>query len=189
MARLVVFNSVSLDGYFTGKDGDISWMMAPDEELDALAAANLGPGGMMVFGRVTYEMMASYWPTVQAMEDDPLVAEWMNARPKVVFSKTLDGVTWNNTTLVKGELAATVRELKQKTQGDIMVFGSGTLVAQLTDARLIDEYQFILRPVAIGEGRTMFEGITQPLNLKLTELQRFRSGIVHLRYEPAPLLT
>ena len=70
-----------------------------------------------------------------------------------------------------------------------MVFGSGTLVAQLTDARLIDEYQFILRPVAIGEGRTMFEGITQPLNLKLTELQRFRSGIVHLRYEPAPLLT
>jgi dihydrofolate reductase len=187
MARLVVFNSVSLDGFFTGKDGDISWMMAPDEELDALAESNLGPGGMMVFGRITYEMMASYWPTAQALQDDPLVAQWMNARPKVVFSRTLDGVSWENSTLVKGELAATVRELKQRTGGDIMLFGSGSLVAQLTDAGLIDEYQFVLRPIAIGEGRTMFEGITEPLSLKLIDSQIFRSGIVVLRYEPVLL--
>jgi dihydrofolate reductase len=184
MARLVVFNSVTLDGYFTDQNGEIGWAFAPDEELDALAEQNLGPAGMMVFGRITYEMMASYWPTPQAAETDPLVAEWMNDRPKFVFSRTLDGVSWNNSTLVTGDLVAAVQELKQATGGDIMIFGSGTIVAQLAEAGLIDEYQFVLRPVALGAGRTMFEGLKKPLSLRLTTTRTLRSGIVLLVYTP-----
>jgi dihydrofolate reductase len=107
MRRLTVFNNVTLDGYFTGVNGDLSWVdnYKQDAEWNAFVGDNAKGGGTMLFGRVTYEMMSSYWPTPLAMKNDPVVAEHINNLPKVVFSKTLDKATWNNTKLVKGDIA------------------------------------------------------------------------------------
>ncbi len=106
MKKLVVFNNVTLDGYFTDRNGDMSWAHKDDPEWNAFAADNAKGGGTLLFGRITYEMMASWWPTPQAMKSMPAVAERMNHLPKVVFSRTLDKASWNNTKLVKKDIAA-----------------------------------------------------------------------------------
>src|SRR6185369_77378 len=108
----------------------------------------------LMFGRVTYEMMESYWPTPQAYKNDPVVAEGMNQMQKIVFSKTLDEVSWKNTKLVKRGLAAEVRKLKKEPGKDIVIMGSGTIVSQLTKEALIDSYQLVEIPVVLGKGRT-----------------------------------
>src|SRR5215208_4219424 len=112
--RLMVFNSVTLDGYFTDKNGDMSWAHKNDPEWNEFTAENAKGEGTLLFGRITYELMASWWPTPNAINAFPEVAKRMNSAPKVVFSRTLDKPTWNNTTLVKGDLAAEVRKLKKE---------------------------------------------------------------------------
>lgn len=185
MRKLVVFNNVSLDGYFAGKDGDISWFKAHlDPEFNAFVVDNAISGGVLLFGRITYEMMASYWPTPDAIKKDPLVAEQMNELPKVVFSRTLDRASWNNTTLMKGDLAAEVRKMKKEPGKDMAILGSGRIVSQLAAVGLLDEYQIVLNPIVLGQGRTMFDGIKQPLALKLTKTRTFNHGIILLCYAP-----
>jgi dihydrofolate reductase len=187
MRKLVAFNNVTLDGYFTGADGDMSWAHGGerDAEFDAFVADNAKGGGMLVFGRVTYAMMAGYWPTPVAAERDPVVAERMNGLPKVVFSRTLDTASWSNTRLVKSDLAAAVRELKSEAGPDMAILGSGSIVAQLAQARLIDAYQVVVNPVVLGKGRTMFDGLDERLDLKLAKSRTFPKGKVFLSYEPA----
>ncbi len=187
MRTLRVFNSVTLDGYFAGPDGDISWAHegSDDAEFKAFVADNARAGGLLLFGRVTYELMASYWPTLDAIKTDPVVAERMNGLPKVVFSRTLARASWNNTTLVKGDLAGRVRELKGAPGEDMAILGSGSIVSQLTRARLIDEYQVVVNPVVLGKGKTMFDGIDEKLGLKLRRARTFGNGKVLLCYEPA----
>src|SRR5271169_5231997 len=138
MRRLIVFNQVSLDGYFVDGNGDMSWAHKQDAEWNAFVAENASGGGELVFGRITYEMMASFWPTPHAIQNMPIVAEGMNQAPKVVFSRTLDKATWNNTKLVKGDIAAEVRRMKKepgKHRGahaqHMAIFGSGSIVSQL----------------------------------------------------------
>ena len=114
MRRLMVFNHVTLDGYFTDPKGDMSWAHKQDAEWDAFVAQNAKGGGVLVFGRITYEMMAGFWPTPMALKSFPAVAERMKSLPKVVFSRTLDKASWNNTKLVKGDIAAEVRRMKQE---------------------------------------------------------------------------
>jgi dihydrofolate reductase len=186
MRRLMVFNQVTLDGYFAGPNGDLSWAhSAPDDaEWNAFVEENATAGGVLVFGRITYEMMASYWPTPDAIKSDPVVAKGMNSLPKVVFSRTLAKVSWNNTKLVRGELAAEVRKMKQEPGKDMVILGSGTIVSQLAQEGLIDEYQIIVNPVVLGKGRTMFDGIKNKLALKLTETRTFGNGNVLLSSEP-----
>jgi dihydrofolate reductase len=186
MRRVVVFNQVTLDGYFAGVDGDISWFKGGDgdPEWDAFVEDNAQGGGVLLFGRITYELMASYWPTPMASRDDPVVAERMNHLPKVVFSRTLDKVSWDNTKLVKSDLTAQVRRMKRESGPDMVILGSGSIVSQLTEEGLIDEYQIVVNPVVLGEGRTMFEGVTERLILKLTKTRTFRNGNVLLCYEP-----
>ncbi len=187
MGSLVVFNSISLDGYFVDAHGDMRWAHndALDEEWDEFVAGNASGGGLLVFGRITYELMASYWPTPAAMETDPVVAERMNNRPKLVFSKTLGEAPWNRTRLVSGDLAGEIRTQKSEPGNDMAILGSGSIVAQLTQEHLIDEYQVVVVPVVLGAGRTMFEGIREKLSVELTETRDFANGNVFLRYEPA----
>jgi dihydrofolate reductase len=184
MQRLGVFNMISLDGYFAGVDGDISWFKdAPrDPEWDAFIAGNAGGGGALLFGRVTYEMMAEFWTTPFAAEALPVVAEAMNSLPKVVFSRTLETASWNNTRLVKGDIAAEVRKMKNETGPGMMILGSGSIVSQLAQARLIDDYQVVVFPVVLGRGKTMFEGVKENLSLKLTSTRSFGNGNVLLSY-------
>jgi dihydrofolate reductase len=186
MRSLIVFNSISLDGYFTDRKGQMNWAYnpIPDPEWDAFVAGNASGGGMLVFGRVTYELMAGYWPTPPAVRNNPIVAERMNNLPKVVFSRTLKEAAWTNTRLVKDGLAEEIRALKNDSGPGMAILGSGSIVSQLARERLIDEYQFVVTPFALGGGRTMFEGIPSPLGLKLTATRVFSNGNVVLIYKP-----
>ena len=184
MRKLVVFNQVTLDGYFTDTNGDMGWAHKNDAEWNAFVADNAKGGGELLFGRITYELMKSYWPTPAAIKDDPVVAEQMNNLPKVVFSRTLDKASWSNTKLVKRDPASEIRKMKQESGKDMVIFGSGTIVSQLAQERLIDEYQIVVVPVVIGKGRTMFDGIKEKLTLKPTKTRTFGNGNVLMCYEP-----
>ena len=186
MRKLIVFNSVTLDGYFTDAKGDMSWAHGnQDKEWTDFVSGNAQGDSAMIFGRVTYQMMAGWWPSEQAKQAMPAVAEKMNQAPKVVFSKTLERATWNNTTLVKDDPVATVRKLKQEAGPALIIFGSGTIVAQLTAAGLVDEFQIVLVPIVLGKGRTMFDGIPTRPKLKLIRSRTFTNGNVFLCYQPA----
>ena len=184
MRKLVAFNNTTLDGYFTDPNGDISWAHtgADDADYRQFIADNAKGGDTLVLGRITYELMASYWPTPPASKNDPAVAEGMNKLTKIVFSRTLNEASWNNTKLVKGDPATEIRELKQAPSGHMTILGSGSIVSQLAQAGLIDEYQLMVNPVVLGEGRTMFEGIREKLNLKLTNTRAFANGKVLMSY-------
>jgi dihydrofolate reductase len=188
MARLVVFNNVTLDGYFSDKNGGMSWAHreTQDAEFNAFVAENSKSDGALLFGRITYELMASYWPTPQASKNDPVVAEGMNRLLKFVFSRTLGKVSWSNTKLLKGDLGTEVRRLKQESRENIAILGSGSLVAQLAPQGLIDEFQVMVNPVILGAGRTMFDGMKEKLALKLIKTRAFGNGNVLLCYAPAP---
>jgi dihydrofolate reductase len=184
MRKLIVFNFVTLDGYFEGpKKGDISWHRHGAEE-NAYAAEGLKSGSTLLFGRVTYEMMASYWPTPAAIKNDPIVAAGMNKADKIVFSRTLKKAEWNNTRLVKDNIVEEVRKMKRMPGKDMTVLGSGSIVTQLAEQGLIDEYQIMVDPVVIGDGTPIFKGIKHKLDLKLTRTRTFQSGVVLLCYQP-----
>jgi dihydrofolate reductase len=185
MRRVHVFNNISLDGFFTDAKGDMSWAHKQDDEWNAFASGNASGQGELLFGRVTYEMMAAFWPTPEAAQMLPEVAAGMNAMRKTVFSRTLDTVTWKNTTLVKGDLVTEVDRLKRQSGPDMVILGSGTIVSQLTQARLIDEYQVVLNPVVVGQGRTLFETVEGRVSLRLTKTRVFTNGNVVLWYEPS----
>ena len=185
MRKVHVFDNVSLDGFFTDAKNDMSWAHKRDEEWNAFASDNARGQAGLLFGRVTYEMMAAFWQTPQAAQMLPDVAAGMNAMRKIVFSRTLDAVTWQNTTLAKGDLVAEVTRLKQQPGSDLVILGSGSLVSQLTQARLIDEYQIVVNPIVLGRGRTLFETVEGKAPLRLTRTRAFRNGNVVLWYEPA----
>jgi dihydrofolate reductase len=128
--------------------------------------------------------MASYWPTPLAKQNMPAVAEGMNRMPKTVFSRTLDKVTWNNTKLLKGDLATEVRKLKNEPGPDIVILGSGSIVSQLAQEGLIDEFQIVVNPIILGKGRTMFDGVKETVTLKLVKSRVFGNGNVVQDYEP-----
>jgi dihydrofolate reductase len=185
MRKLLVFNNITLDGYFTDSNDDMSWAHKnADEEWNKFTSENASGGGVLLFGRKTYDLMASFWPTPHAQQMMPEVAEGMNNLPKVVFSRTMDNATWNNTKLVRENMVEEVRRMKSEPGRDMVIMGSGTIVSQLTQARLIDEYQFIVHPLILGSGRTLFEGVTDQLRLKRINSRTFGNGNVLLTYVP-----
>jgi dihydrofolate reductase len=184
MAKLIVFDHISLDGYFVDGNGDMSWAHTDDPEWHAFVAANASSEGSLLFGRVTYELMVRFWPTPAALEAMPDVANRMNALPKVVASRTLEQVIWQNTRLIKGDLVNEVGKIKGEAEHDITILGSGSIVAQLAQAGLIDAYQIVVNPLVLGKGRTLFEGMNTALSLTLTETRTFQNGNVWLHYVP-----
>jgi len=183
MRRLLVFNNITLDGYFTDTNNDMSWAHKnADEEWNKFTSENASQGGLLLFGRKTYDLMVSFWPTKQAYEMMPTVAEGMNNLPKVVFSRTMEKATWNNTRLVKDNMVEEVRRMKSEPGDNMVIMGSGTIVSQLTQEHLIDEYQFVVHPLVLGSGRTLFEGVKDQLPLKLINSRAFGNGNVLLSY-------
>ena len=185
MRKLSVFNQVSLDGYFCDAHSSMSWAHKQDPEWLAFVSENARSGGVLLFGRITYDMMAGYWPTPIALQAAPVVAERMNHLPKVVFSNTLGTATWNNTKVMKGDIGAEVEQMKREPGPNMVIMGSGTIVAQLTEAGVIDEYQVVVNPLVLGTGRTMFEGLKSPVTLALRRTRSFGNGNVVLWYERA----
>lgn len=175
---------VSVDGFFAGPNGEIDWHTV-DEEFNDYAIELINSIDTMLFGRVTYEGMASYWPTPEVIADDPIVANRMNTTTKVVFSKTLDKAGWENTTLVKGDAGEEVARLKHLPGKEMVIYGSGRLVSSLTQAGLVDEFQLIVSPIVLGSGVSLFKDLNEQVGLRLTGCKTFRSGNVLLRYEPA----
>ena len=186
MRRLSMFNNVSLDGFFTDREGTTRWAheRKPDEEWTAFSSKNASGGGALLFGRITYGEMESFWPTPQAQKMMPVVAKRMNEMQKFVFSRTLNKVTWSNTTVLKGDPVTEVRKLKKEPGPDLTIMGSGSLVSPLAAAGLIDEYKFVVNPLGLGKGRTLFEGVQTQVNLKLISTRSFKNGNVYLVYEP-----
>jgi len=182
MRRLTAFEQVSLDGFFVDAKGDMSWAHKQDPEWNEFAAGNAKGGGTLLFGRVTYEMMASFWPTEAARQRMPEVAEGMNTLPKVVFSRTLRETPWKNTRLVKGDMVAEVRKMKSEPGRGMVILGSGSVVSQLTEAALIDELQIVVNPIVLGRGRTLFETVKKSVPLKRVDTRVFGNGNVVLSY-------
>jgi len=185
MPQLIVFDHITLDGYFAGPNGDINFLRQrfKDDEFHSFAVENINAAGALLFGRVTYEVMVSYWPTAGAIQEEPEIAERMNSLPKFVLSRTLSCSSWNNTQFLNGDIASEVRKIKQSPGKRIAILGSGSIVAQLVPLGLIDEYEIVVNPVAIGRGRTLFENIVDQLTLRLTKSRTFRNGNVLLCYE------
>ncbi|MGE0354054.1 MAG: dihydrofolate reductase family protein [Gemmatimonadales bacterium] len=195
---IVVFDRVTVDGYFSDPNGGLDWAV-PDAELDAEGASRTGGTGAMLFGRRTYEMFAGFWPG--ALDESGTaanphaagersagmraIAQWLTRTPKYVFTRTLQQAGWANTHLLHRLDPTEIRAMKQKTGGGIIIFGSGSIVTQLTEFGLIDEYHLVVNPVLLGGGRSLVSGLPHRVSLKLLEAKPYASGNVMLRYAKA----
>ena len=178
---------VTLDGFFEGPNKELDWHIV-DEEFNEYAIDLLSNVDAILFGRVTYQLMADYWPAAatnpSTSKSDLEIADKMNNLPKIVFSKTLQEVEWNNSRLVKENIAEEISKMKQQPGKDMVIFGSGSIVSTFMQHGLIDEYRIIVNPVVLGNGKPLFKGINDKHNLKLLKTRVFSSGIVILFYEP-----
>jgi len=180
MRRLIMWNLVSLDGFFEGaKSWDLGWHESVwGDELERLSIDQLKSADMLLFGRVTYEGMAGYWSSAKGE-----IVDRMNNIRKVVFSRTLEKASWNNTKLVKGNTAEEVAKLKEQNGKDLFIFGSANLSSTLMRHHLIDEYRLCLAPIVLGAGTPLFKGSPETMKLKLIEARPLKSGGVILRYD------
>jgi dihydrofolate reductase len=182
MRTLNAFNFITLNGYFKGPQEDTSWHVhgGPESEYGINA---LKSGSTLVFGRTTYDMMSGYWPSPEALRNMPDMAKGMNAAEKIVFSGTLKKADWNNTTIIKGNIIEEMTRMKQGAGPDMTILGSGSIISQFAEAGLIDTYQIMVDPIALGDGTPMFKGITKPLQLELVNTRTFKSGVILLSYQ------
>ena len=183
MRNLFAFNMMTLDGYFEGPNGDIDWHNAANEEFNDFAIEQMGSVDTLVFGRKTFQMMASYWPSETAIQSDPIVADLMNRLSKIVFSRTLEMVEWNNTRLIRDDAVQEIRKLKMEQGKDLAIFGSANLISSLMDE--IDEHRVMINPVLLGQGTPLFRNTGEKVPLKLVDSRTFDSGNVLLTYQPA----
>ena len=188
MRKVILSNAVTLDGFFAGPNKELDWHIV-DEEFNQYAIDLLSKVDALLFGRVTYQLMADYWPAAATNPSTPKsdleIADKMNNLPKIVFSKTLQEVKWNNSRLVKENIAEEISKMKQQPGKDMVIFGSGSIVSTFMQHGLIDEYRIIVNPVVLGNGKPLFKGINDKQNLKLLKTRVFGSGVVILFYEPA----
>jgi dihydrofolate reductase len=187
MRKLIASVFVTLDGFMVGPNEDISWVTDNfSEDMGKYAGDLQNSMGAILLGRVTYQIMANFWPTA-TNETDP-GAEKMNTVPKVVFSKTLDKVEWgkwDNARLVKENVVEEISKMKQASGGDMVIYGSANLVQNFTQLGLIDEYQLLVHPIILGSGKPLFKDLPQPVKLNLLQTKTFDNGVVVLYYSPA----
>ena len=195
MRRIVVFNRVSADGYFATEDGTLDWTV-PDEAIDEAGAARMQDFDTMLFGRHTYDAFESFWPHAasdSSTAEDPhsagrrtktlrAMAGWINQTAKWVFSTSKTQVTWQNSRLFPELDPEQLRAHKQAPGKDMIIFGSGSLVSQLTAHGLIDEYQFVVGPLLLGDGRSLIQGVSERVPLEFLEAKPYPSGNLMLRY-------
>jgi dihydrofolate reductase len=185
MRKIIVFNLVSVDGYYAGADGNIDWHVT-DREFDEYATESAQWYDTILLGRVTYELFAGYWPNAlvdpATSDEDRVVAQFLDEAQKIVVSKSVARAEWRNTQVWSELEPDAVERLKQQDGKDIVVYGSGTIVQQLARLRLIDQYRLMVNPVVLGEGKSMYAGLPQA-KLKLLDVRPFEaSGNVLLTY-------
>jgi dihydrofolate reductase len=196
--RIIMFNRVTADGYFAAPDGNLNWVV-PDDTLDSAGVEAIPSVDTILFGRRTYEMFERFWP--HALDDSSTAADphaagrrspamramaiWINEASKLVFSRTLKDVTWKHSRLLHELDPREIEAMKKQPGRNMIVFGSGSLVSQLTQHGLIDEYQFVVSPILLGSGRPLFSGGSKSSALNLIEVNKYQSGNVMLRYARA----
>ncbi len=163
---------MTLDGFFEGPKQQLDWHNV-DEEFHKFASRQLSSVDTLLFGRITYQMMASFWPA--AVDSDTLIAGKMNSLPKLVFSRTLEKVEWNNSKLIKWNTAEEVSKLKNQPGKDIALLGSAAVLSTLMEADLIDEHRIMINPIVLGAGNPLFKKMERKHKLKLLRTKTFRS--------------
>lgn len=185
MRKLVLYMHLSLDGFCATKDGDLSWIPY-HSDLEKYAERIVNSVGSQVYGRNTFEMMKSYWPTVlkdpSASQHDLEHAQWIENVEKIVFSTTLQSTDWNNTKIISGNIVEEVAKLKEQVGKDLVIFGSPTLATSLMELGLIDEFQFTITPVILGEGKTFLRDVTKKVELELLSSERLNNGVLGVHY-------
>lgn len=184
MRKLIMWNVITLDGYFEGNQNwDLSFHnVIWGQELEKLSIEQLKSADYLVFGRVTYEGMAAYWTNAEGETAEQEVAKLMNSIPKIVISKTLKSAEWNNTTIISENVSDEIQNLKEQDGKDIYVFGSANLSETFINDNLFDEYRIGIAPVILGSGRPLFrQGITSN-NLSLVSIQQLLTGGLVLKY-------
>ena len=185
MRTLASFILTSLDGFYEGPNGELDWPIV-DEEFNDFAIRQLDEADTLGFGRATYEHMAAHWPTDQAQANDPAITSRMNTKPKLVFSTVLERAGWANTTIIVGEAVEQIEKLKTTPGGELLLLGSAHLTAHLAAAGVLDELRIMVCPIAIGQGRSLFEGLKDRLALRTAHVKQFKGGNVLLTYRPSP---
>lgn len=183
MREIIVFENVTLDGFMARSNGELDWAIQ-DDEITQYVKEGRDPVDTFLFGRVTFEMMARFWQSPLGESSNPFFAKALSNAPKIVFSRTLEKPDWKNTKVVNELNRNSVTKLKQEPGRNMMIFGSGTIVQQLTDLGLIDEVQLIVNPIVLGKGKPLFKDIKRDMNLKLLGAKTFSNGAVLLRYRP-----
>jgi len=186
MRKLIVSNLVTVDGFFEGPNQELDWFMLNDEFFEYVKTM-LNSVSTILFGRITYQQMAGYWPTSAAEGQDPTITHKMNSLTKIVFSKTLSSADWNNSILIKENITEEIQKLKESIrpwEKDMVIFGSGTIVSAFADAGLIDEYRIILNPVLIGGGNLLFKTLSTKQKLDLIRTKTLSNGVIILYYHP-----
>jgi dihydrofolate reductase len=185
MRTLTSFIVTSLDGFYEGPNGEFDWL-TPDDEFNDFAVRQLDGADTLGFGRATYEHMAAYWPTDQARLNDPAITSRMNTKPKLVFSTALEHARWSNTTIIAGDAVERIQTVKAGQGGQLLVLGSAHLTTHFAAAGALDELRIMVCPIAIGQGRPLFEDLKGRLSLRLADVRQFDSGNVLLTYRPSP---
>jgi dihydrofolate reductase len=196
--RIVTFDWATANGYFAAADGNLDWVVPDDEQAQA-AAREMPRFDTVLFGRRTYELFEGFWRHAvdgAATAPDPhrpgerspdhgAIGAWLNAARKLVFSRTLKDVTWNNSRVLRTLEPREIEAMKREPGGGMMIFGSGSIVSQLTEHGLIDEYQLVVCPVFLASGRPLLGGVSKNAKLHLLEAKQYPSGDVLLRYTRA----
>jgi len=188
MRKVIVSMNVTLDGYMAGPECELDWHFKSwNEEMARATAEQLSRADTILLGGITYRGMASYWTSTPvsllAPREDLDFADMLNRYPKVVFSKSMSTVNWNNSRLAKKDIAVEVDELKHEPGKDMIIYGSGKIVTILTKLGLVDEFRMWVHPVVIGCGKPLFKDLQKALQLQLFKTETFRSGVVILFYE------
>lgn len=185
MRKVVLFAHISLDGFAGDVNGGLGFL-SYNEELEQYAEELVKTVGAPLYGKTTYQLMEGYWPSELNNPDagkfSSQHAQWIHHIPKVVFSTTLDAVTWNNTTLVKDNIVDEVNKLKQQSGEDLVIFGSPGLAKSFMKLGLIDEFKLTMHPVILGKGISLFDGGIPTNSLKLLETSTLKSGVITLHY-------
>jgi dihydrofolate reductase len=174
---------MSLDGFYEGPGGEFDWHVV-DEEFNEFAIRQLDGADTLGFGRATYEHMAAYWPTRQAEANDPAITTRMNTKSKLVFTNTLERADWSNTSIISGQAVEQIAAVKAAPGGEVLVLGSTHLTANFAAAGVFDELRIMISPIALGQGRSLFEDLKDRLAFELSKVRQFDSGNILLTYRP-----
>ena len=185
MRKVVWLMHVSLDGFVAGPAGEIGWVSFDDALIEDVQAL-VNSADTALFGRVTYQLMESYWPTASdsptASKHDLDHSRWLNPAPKIVFSRTLKNVQWQNTRIVKDHIGEEIARLRKQPGKNLILFASPTLGSTFMNLNLIDKYFFNINPIVLGKGKPLFSDQSEMRRLKLLESKTYKNGVVSLRY-------